>query len=84
MNISMSSPALTGAEIVAVNQVLTTRYLNIGPQRVLRRKIDWHGSVCGLLSGGRDGIIARQNTSEWQVDRDRNPSVLKDKTVGRI
>ena len=57
--VPMSSPDLTDAEITAVNQVLQTRYLSIGPQRVLRRKIDWRRSVCRLLSGGRDGIIER-------------------------
>ncbi len=32
MRVSMSSPDLTDAEIAAVNQVLQTRYLSIGPQ----------------------------------------------------
>ncbi len=32
MHVPMSSPDLTGAEIAAVNQVLQTRYLSIGPQ----------------------------------------------------
>ena len=30
--VPMSSPGLTDAEIAAVNQALTTRYLSIGPQ----------------------------------------------------
>ncbi|HBY93747.1 MAG TPA: polysaccharide biosynthesis protein, partial [Chloroflexi bacterium] len=32
MPIPMSSPDLTEAEIAAVNQVLSTRFLSIGPQ----------------------------------------------------
>ena len=80
----MSSPDLTGDDVAAVKRVLETRYFSLGPQWVLRRKNDWRRNVCRLLSGGRGGIIERQNTSEWQVDRDRNLSVLKDKTVGRV
>lgn len=34
LNIPMSSPDLTDAEIAAVNQVLQTRYLGIGSRRV--------------------------------------------------
>ena len=32
MYVPMSSPDLTAADIAAVNQVLQTRYLSIGPQ----------------------------------------------------
>lgn len=48
MRVPMSSPNLTGAEITAVNQVLATRYLSLGPQplgrplfRASTRRLQW-------------------------------------------
>ncbi len=57
MQISMSSPDITQAEIDAVNAVLRTPYLSIGPQ------ITWFEEEFAAYTGARHGIAVNSGTS---------------------